>query len=482
MAEARRAGGTALPRRFPKRALFQPLVDAYGSRPSYWYVPKVRVLNDQNIELMCKQLGLIDQEFAGAIWNVGAQDQLLDRMIETDVADPHRKTEAVADRTALSRIIKKNLETYGLLWVQNDQTLVLTDAGHALADADGAEPRRTVIERQVSKFQYPNPLTPRRYRESFGGLLPHRFVLQLLLRLDGELSFDEYLYLVNLAQSQTDLAQVAEWILAWRDLSERDRGRLKAVLDQLPMAVEVRSQQALRTIRVSRNASYSRAVFGFPRSIAVDQETETLSLVSDAIDLDALESGGDPPITEFETKSDWFAYFGDPSQEPSWYTDVMYRVSTAASEQAAEEVIRSAPALTPAERSAAERRQIEKAIELSYAAHSDLLQTLEPGLRFEDRQVSTPIGQIDLLCKGADDKYVVVEIKVGEAEDAAFGQILRYIGWIHRNFDEGEGNVRGIILAGGFTDKARYSRIGLLRDDAEDFLQFRTHAFATEVS
>ena len=482
MAEARRITQRSLPRRFPKRALFQRLVGAYESRPSYWYVPKVRVLNDENVGVMARQLGLIDGEFAGMTWTTETQDALLDRMIETDTADPTRKTAAVADRTALARIIKMNLETFGLLWVQTDQTLMLTDAGHALVASSDADARREVIERQIRKFQYPNPLTPKRYRENFDGLLPHRFLLQLLLKLDGELSFDEYLYVVNLARSQGDLGETARWIRAWRDLAGNHHARLQAILDDAPMAVGGGRKSAMRTVRVSRDASYSRAVFGFPRPINVDQTAETISLNLDSVDLDVIKSGDDPPVTEFETKADWIAYYGDPSQEPSWYTDVMYRVSTAPSERAAEEAVRATPALTSAERSAAERRQIEKAIELSYAAHPDLLHTLEPGLRFEDRQISTPIGQIDLLCRGADDKYVVVEIKVGDATDAAFGQILRYIGWIHSNFEDGEQNVRGILLAGGFTDKARYSRIGLLRDDAEDFLRFRRHAFATEAS
>ena len=481
MAKARRTRRPALPKRFPKRALFQRLVDAYGSRPSYWYVPKVRVLNDENIGLMSRLLSLIDEEFNGRTWNTDNQDELRDRMIESGAADPYRKTANIRDRTALSRIIKKNLETLGLLWVQNDQTLMLTNAGHALVGSDDAEARRTVVERQVHKFQYPNPLIKKRYGASFEGLLPHRFLLQILPRLDGLLTFDEYLYAVNLAQSQADIDPVVEWILAWRDLTEHQRTQLKALLDSIPMAGSAQ-QDAMRTVRVSRNASYSRAVFGFPKPLAIDKSAKTITLDPEAVDQRSPGSDPDPPITEFETKADWFAYFGDPAQGPSWYTDVMYRVSTASTEQEAREVVQAAPRLTPTERSAAERRQIEKAIELSYAEHPDLLHTLEPGLRFEERQVSTPIGQIDLLCRGADDKYVVVEVKVGEAEDAVFGQILRYIGWIHRNFEEGEGNVRGIILAGGFTDKARYSRIGLLRDDAEEFLRFRTHAFATEAS
>ena len=75
------------------------------------------------------------------------------------------------------------------------------------------------------------------------------------------------------------------------------------------------------------------------------------------------------------------------------------------------------------------------------------------GLEYEGRQVETPIGRIDLLCRGIDGKYVVIEIKANEANDAVFGQILRYIGWIHRNFEDGEDNVRGIILAGHFPEK-----------------------------
>ncbi len=481
MAKARRTRRPALPKRFPKRALFQRLIEAYESRPSYWYVPKVRVLNDANIELMSGLLSLIDEEFSGRTWNTDNQDELRDRMIESGTAGPYRKTAAIRDRTALSRIIKTNLETLGLLWVQNDQTLMLTGAGHALVGGDGAEARRTVVEHQVRKFQYPNPLIKKPYSASFGGLLPHRFLLQLLPRLDGLLTFDEYLYAVNLAQSQVDIDPVAEWIRAWRELTEHQRAQLKALLDSTPMAGSAQ-QDVMRTVRVSRNASYSRAVFGFPKPLAIDKSAKTITLDPGAVDQRSPESDPDPPITEFENKADWFAYFGDPDQKPSWYTDVMYRVSTASTEQEVREIVQTDPSWTKDDQSEVERRQIEKAIELSYAAHPDLLHTLEPGLRFEERQVSTPIGRIDLLCKGADGKYVVVEVKVGDAGDAVFGQILRYIGWVHRNFEEGEGNVRGIILAGGFTDKARYSRIGLLRDDAEDFLGFRTHAFATEAS
>jgi len=98
------------------------------------------------------------------------------------------------------------------------------------------------------------------------------------------------------------------------------------------------------------------------------------------------------------------------------------------------------------------------------------------------RQFSTPIGRIDLLCISQKREYVVVEIKANEAGDSAFGQILRYIGWIHRNIHDAESNVRGIILASQFPESARYSRIGLLKSDYQTFIKFKEHGLNVQDS
>lgn len=145
-----------------------------------------------------------------------------------------------------------------------------------------------------------------------------------------------------------------------------------------------------------------------------------------------------------------------------------------------EEVEQHEERLSEEESAEITRLQIEKAIESAYADNPELLHMLEAGLQLVGRQVETPIGRIDLLCRGSDGKYVVVEIKAKGAEDSVFGQILRYIGWIHSNYPDESGNVRGIILASQFLDKARYSRIGLLKPDAEQFLQFHRPRFAVD--
>ncbi len=136
--------------------------------------------------------------------------------------------------------------------------------------------------------------------------------------------------------------------------------------------------------------------------------------------------------------------------------------------------------MTPEETEEIKRKEFEKDVESLYVKH---LSRIERGLNLVKhnnqggRQFSTPIGRIDLLCRDRDGNYVVIEIKANEANDSVFGQILRYIGWVHRNLCSETNNVRGIILAGEFPDKARYSRIGLepLSNEYKHFLRFKKH-------
>jgi RecB family endonuclease NucS len=100
----------------------------------------------------------------------------------------------------------------------------------------------------------------------------------------------------------------------------------------------------------------------------------------------------------------------------------------------------------------------------------DNLALIEPGLRLAEietgsgvlgppfhrigRQFETRVGRIDLLCEDGSGAFVVVELKAEQADDAAVGQVLGYVGCVAS--DEGSGRaVRGILIARGFTDRAR---------------------------
>ena len=116
--------------------------------------------------------------------------------------------------------------------------------------------------------------------------------------------------------------------------------------------------------------------------------------------------------------------------------------------------------------------EIEDGLE-PYTGHNP-----NPKERHPSRQYPSATGPIDILCKAKNGDIVVLEIKAHEAKDSVFGQILRYIGHLKRS-PLGKGkNIRGIILASDFPDKARYSRIGLPVDNPKDFIKFRKHNFA----
>ncbi len=484
----------SLSRNLPNDDVLRAALKEYREVTTYWYVPKARTLNDENVAVCAEILHIIFEDFLGSAWTTETQDTLLDRLTETGVNEPRVLGGTLQDRTALVRIIKVLLETLGLLWVHEDQELVITDAGLELLLARGdADAQRKLMETQVAKVQYPNPLLSQQWANDFRGILPHLFLLQILQRVDYRLTFEEYELFVNLAVAQADVDRIVRYIDRWRMIGESDRDVFRNTFQRVPVR---RPNQKVPRLRRPRKAegtgarlnrirldgSYQRALYGYPSSLCVDNAMGEIRCTSrDAVDTLVSEKISDLRLTTFESPEAWFAYFGDPEQQPSWFTYVALAVEAAASaEEARSEIEQNEEKLSKEETATLRRLQIEKAIESSYAEHTDLLHTLEPGLEYRGRQVETPIGRIDLLCRGTDGKHVVIEIKANEATDAVFGQILRYIGWIHRNFEGGEDNVRGIILASHFPDRARYSRIGLLRHDADLHLKFRQHGFATK--
>lgn len=472
-----------LPKDFPFKVVFGSFISDYSKCTTYWYVPKTRALNDDNVLTIKAMLKIIFDDFLGHIWNTSTQDKILKRFVGEKILEPYKTDSTVVDRTALTRIIKKLLETLGLLWVQEDHEIVLTDAA---LDVIGKDNPRPIIETQIAKYQYPNPGLTTSYAKDFEGILPHLFLLQVLQQCDYKISFAEYELFMNLSQSQNDVSRIVKYIKHWRDLNTDEQTILVKTIADIPMArktvqgklFEDEEDDETRFRRIKLGASYQRSLFSYPGYLAFD-ETEGVSYivcrnpkqVNDILDkyLASLK------ITLFDTLEDWQAYFGNPELKPSWFTYLLTKIEDAPTAKAAEGIVKKhAARLTAEEKKEIERKQIEKKIEDFYV---DSLAMIEEGLTLvnEGRQYSTPIGRIDLFCRCGKTDYVVIEIKANDADDASFGQILRYIGWVSRNVAEKGSNVRGIILAGKFPETARYSRIGLLKKDYKEFIKFKTH-------
>ncbi len=109
---------------------------------------------------------------------------------------------------------------------------------------------------------------------------------------------------------------------------------------------------------------------------------------------------------------------------------------------------------------------IEEAVEeaQSFAAENDLRDFLaknpdciERGLRLyteADRSgVEYPIegGRIDLLAVDKDQRFVVIELKVGRGRSKTIGQLLYYMGWVDQNLGKGTA-CRGMIVAKDISD------------------------------
>ncbi len=111
-----------------------------------------------------------------------------------------------------------------------------------------------------------------------------------------------------------------------------------------------------------------------------------------------------------------------------------------------------------------EEEDSDAALSNEFGAERDLqnylaknLPALEPGLVLYDdeglRGVEFPAGgrRIDILAKGSDGGFVVIELKVSRGYDRVIGQIMRYMAWVKLNLADGR-PVRGIIVASAITE------------------------------
>jgi len=82
------------------------------------------------------------------------------------------------------------------------------------------------------------------------------------------------------------------------------------------------------------------------------------------------------------------------------------------------------------------------------------LNSLEPNLTFVGRQVTIEVGRVDILARDSSGNTVIIELKVGEARDAAVAQVAKYIGWYARS--EGK-TPRAILVAADFPETVKYA-------------------------
>lgn len=95
------------------------------------------------------------------------------------------------------------------------------------------------------------------------------------------------------------------------------------------------------------------------------------------------------------------------------------------------------------------------------------IEEIEPGLHLVERQLSTPAGRLDILCKDADGNYVVVELKRTRGTDQVVGQVLRYMGWLKEAHNTEK--VRGIVIVAKKDQALSYALMAVPNVQVKEF-------------
>lgn len=105
--------------------------------------------------------------------------------------------------------------------------------------------------------------------------------------------------------------------------------------------------------------------------------------------------------------------------------------------------------------------EVEESIDTRVSLERDLhdylgrrLEKIEPGLKIHPNGIEyvTDAGRIDILAIDSTGRLVVIEVKAGQAKDAALGQLLGYIGCLTKMNPSSQG-IRGILVAADFDSR-----------------------------
>jgi hypothetical protein len=85
------------------------------------------------------------------------------------------------------------------------------------------------------------------------------------------------------------------------------------------------------------------------------------------------------------------------------------------------------------------------------------LEVVEADLALHENGCEFPVdggkGRIDILARGKDNRFVVMEFKLSHGRNKALGQLLYYMGWVDEHL--GDGPCRGVIIASEIGDDLR---------------------------
>lgn len=404
---------------------WRDLVRDFRQDEAFWYFPHATIdparLRDQIAVL---------REFDGQAWS----DLTVNRRL--------RAEGLTTGQQAGTRMLRKALENAGFCWVDHGILRLTPAAGELIAGRDPV----ALIERVLWRYELSTPVNdPGPLR-----LFPHRALLEVLLRVGGEVTRDEFTLFIGRTRTN-DVDETVRLIEAWRRLGARAQDE---IVEACGDTFDRRARDAGYCMTFHRCASYLTRITDGRGRVGVKmirgRRDEIRTRVQDHAD------GAE--WVSYASVADCIATYGASDVTQDLVEAVDHYLDTSQFDRAVE-AFRRLPAAARGGRTVEEFERsafLERDLENHLVQHLD---AIEPGLVLEGqgRQQPTTVGTMDLFARAANGDLVVIELKKVRASDKVFGQICRYMGWVARNYAPQGTVVRGYIIGSEIDQKLQYA-------------------------
>lgn len=283
-------------------------VQQYHATTGHWaIVPRVVFFNESGINSAHDALRLLVEEFTGRVWSPRTKHEYTQRMLQENTIVPRGPVNKVSDAHAR---IRDNLFRYlGFAFLETGGPIVAdttTPMGYRFLTTTSLEERRNILEQQLLKLHFWNPVVPEGRYGRFR-VLPFVFLLRLLAELDNHvLRTEEYNLFVARVRDMGEMEHVLHAVSSFRQLKPREQQDLVRRADSLYLPDRRTSlyhevDQMRRIVFDLYAASTACQVVDSGNAIAINDEHRIQGI---------LEVNRDVEYRHFANLDDWINYFG----------------------------------------------------------------------------------------------------------------------------------------------------------------------------
>jgi len=205
--------------KLPKRLkAWQPFLEWWARDDVYWYFPKGRALQSDNVIEVFRVL----KQFERSTWN-DAQPKFLDALEDAGLFNRRGNGQTEPDATAMARMYRIVFQ-----FLEDEEKIVVTPAGNAYLTANDPS---SIAARQVQRYQVYNPTQGKNVLTL--RIRPHIFLLDVLLHCSYYITHIEYVLFVSRAKTDKELDLVVNWINEFRKLSVTDQDLIELLASEL---------------------------------------------------------------------------------------------------------------------------------------------------------------------------------------------------------------------------------------------------------